>query len=269
MKELLVALAIVTTFMMSACNSDAEKVCAIWNDGQCMAWTDGATDGQDGIDGQDGLSAYELAVVGGFQGTEEEWLESLKGDAGDAGEPGVDGANGLDGLSAYELAVVAGFEGTLEEWLVSLVGEPGADGKPGAPGECPCQCEDGNCTCDSNSTIPPVEPPVLCPPLLDINDSDIHFLIWFDREDLGEYQMQHLIEAGYVPTLNASLSAPVTIEDPKGPGVDEPGMKVIDRDGTTIIYSVMPLLDNTMEGSLQHGMGLNFVQEVAPQVEPK
>ena len=27
----------------------------------------------------DGLSAYEVAVKNGFQGTEKEWLESLKG----------------------------------------------------------------------------------------------------------------------------------------------------------------------------------------------
>ena len=37
-------------------------------------------DGQDGKDGQNGQSAYELAVKNGFQGTEAEWLESLKYD---------------------------------------------------------------------------------------------------------------------------------------------------------------------------------------------
>lgn len=31
------------------------------------------------IPGKDGKSAYEIAVEHGFQGTEEEWLESLKG----------------------------------------------------------------------------------------------------------------------------------------------------------------------------------------------
>lgn len=31
------------------------------------------------FDGQDGKSAYELAVINGFEGTEKEWLESLKG----------------------------------------------------------------------------------------------------------------------------------------------------------------------------------------------
>lgn len=34
--------------------------------------------------GEDGLSAYEVAVKNGFSGTEEEWLESLKGEAAKA-----------------------------------------------------------------------------------------------------------------------------------------------------------------------------------------
>lgn len=63
-----------------------------------------------GKDGEDGASAYELAVAGGYEGTESEWLESLKGEAG---------------LSAYEVAVLQGYMGTAEEWLASLKGEPG------------------------------------------------------------------------------------------------------------------------------------------------
>lgn len=33
--------------------------------------------------GRDGLSAYEVAKKNGFTGTEQEWLESLKGPKGD------------------------------------------------------------------------------------------------------------------------------------------------------------------------------------------
>ena len=51
-----------------------------------------------------GLSAYEVAVKNGYQGTEEEWLLTL------------------NGKSAYELAVELGFTGTEEEWLKTLVG---------------------------------------------------------------------------------------------------------------------------------------------------
>ena len=36
-------------------------------------------DGLDGADGADGKSAYDIAVDNGFEGTEAEWLESLKG----------------------------------------------------------------------------------------------------------------------------------------------------------------------------------------------
>ena len=36
-----------------------------------------------GTPGKDGKSAYEIAVSKGFEGTEEEWLESLKGEAAD------------------------------------------------------------------------------------------------------------------------------------------------------------------------------------------
>lgn len=33
-----------------------------------------------------GKSAYEIALLNGFEGTEEEWLASLKGDKGDKGD---------------------------------------------------------------------------------------------------------------------------------------------------------------------------------------
>ena len=42
---------------------------------------DGA-DGQGGVVGADGKSAYDIAVDNGFEGTEDEWLESLKGKDG-------------------------------------------------------------------------------------------------------------------------------------------------------------------------------------------
>ena len=95
-------------------------------------------DGLDGKDGADGKSAYELAVEGGYTGTQEEWLASLKGEKGDQGQDGQNGIAGekgdpgADGKSAYELAVEGGYTGTQEEWLASLKGEkgdPGQDGK--------------------------------------------------------------------------------------------------------------------------------------------
>ena len=49
-----------------------------------------------------GQSAYEVAKENGFEGTEEEWLESLKGEPGKDGkdgEPGKDGNPGKDGYT--------------------------------------------------------------------------------------------------------------------------------------------------------------------------
>ncbi len=78
--------------------------------------------------GKDGKSAYELAVDSGFDGTKDEWLESLKG---------ADGVIGSDGESAYEIAVSNGFVGDEAQWLDSLNGEAGKDGKNGANGVTP------------------------------------------------------------------------------------------------------------------------------------
>lgn len=41
--------------------------------------------GDKGDKGDDGLSAYEVAVENGFVGTEQQWLESLKGRDGVGG----------------------------------------------------------------------------------------------------------------------------------------------------------------------------------------
>lgn len=54
-------------------------------------------DGLDGTNGKDGLSAYEIAKNGGFIGTEEDWLKSLKGADGAKGEKGEQGIQGEKG----------------------------------------------------------------------------------------------------------------------------------------------------------------------------
>lgn len=45
--------------------------------------------GDKGQDGMDGKSAYAIAVERGFAGTENEWLNSLKGEKGAAGPDGI------------------------------------------------------------------------------------------------------------------------------------------------------------------------------------
>ena len=76
--------------------------------------------------GEPGESAYEIAVRNGFPGTEQEWLDSLKGEKGDKGADGEDGEDGVEGdngapgeagKSAYELAKENGLvaDGVTEE----------------------------------------------------------------------------------------------------------------------------------------------------------
>lgn len=91
--------------------------------------------GDQGNTGSEGKSAYEIAVQNGFEGTELEWLNSLKGETGSAGEKGETGASGSDGLSAYQIAVNNGFDGTESEWLASLRGNDGVDGINGNDGK--------------------------------------------------------------------------------------------------------------------------------------
>lgn len=67
--------------------------------------------GPPGKDGKDGKSAYQIALDNGFVGTEQEWLDSLKGEKGEKGEKGDTGEQGATGEQ----------------------GEPGKDGADGAP----------------------------------------------------------------------------------------------------------------------------------------
>jgi predicted small secreted protein len=69
--------------------------------------------GPAGEDGTNGKSAYEIAVTNGFQGTEAEWLASLKG------------ADGKTAKTAYDFAVEQGFTGTETQWIASLKGTNG------------------------------------------------------------------------------------------------------------------------------------------------
>lgn len=91
-----------------------------------------------GAPGPEGPSAYDVAVAGGFVGTEAEWLATLvgaQGIPGNDGAPGADGADGVqgpDGPSAYQVAVAGGFVGTEAEWLASLVGPEGPAGAGGS-----------------------------------------------------------------------------------------------------------------------------------------
>ena len=119
---------------------------------------DGGGSGATGTSGADGASAFEIAVSNGFEGTQAEWLASLKGEKGDkgdkgdagergaTGEKGDTGAQGVQGekgdkgdkgdaftyadFTAAQLAALKGDKGDKGE-----KGETGAQGVQGAKGD--------------------------------------------------------------------------------------------------------------------------------------
>ena len=96
--------------------------------------------GANGEKGTDGKSAYQIAVEQGYQGSESDWLTSLKGDKGEKGNTGAKGnpgQDGTDGKSAYAIAVEHGYEDSEDKWLLSLKGEKGDAGVAGKDGFSP------------------------------------------------------------------------------------------------------------------------------------
>lgn len=65
------------------------------------------------------IDAYEIAVKNGFEGTEEEWLQSLKGEKGDRGSDGKDGKDGRNGIVDYTMAANA-LKGRVEGSVVAI-----------------------------------------------------------------------------------------------------------------------------------------------------
>lgn len=96
--------------------------------------------------GADGKSAYEIAVDNGFDGTETEWLDSLKGEKGETGaqgeqgvqgDKGETGAAGEDGVSVTHtwngtVLTITSASGTSS---VDLKGEKGDQGEQGIQGK--------------------------------------------------------------------------------------------------------------------------------------
>lgn len=78
-----------------------------------------------------GESAYEVAVRNGFEGTEQEWLESLKGKDGINGENGKDGYTPVKGVDYFD-----GEKGDKgDTGAQGPVGPQGPQGEQGIQGE--------------------------------------------------------------------------------------------------------------------------------------
>ena len=83
--------------------------------------------------GADGKSAYEIAKEFGFEGSEEEWLGSLRGPQGEQGPQGPMGPQGHSAYAAWK-ALPQNANGTVEEFIESLRGPMGPQGEKGEQG---------------------------------------------------------------------------------------------------------------------------------------
>ena len=91
-----------------------------------------------GVVGSEGKSAYQIWLDLGNTGTEQEFIDYLKGQDGKDGKDGrdgLDGEQGPAGESAYQAWLSLGNTGSIEDFLNTLKGEKGQDGNPGANGK--------------------------------------------------------------------------------------------------------------------------------------
>ena len=98
------------------------------------------TDGEPGDPGADGDSAYQLWIDEGNTGTEQEFLDSLKGTDGDPGE-------GTEGKSAYEVWIELGNTGTEQDFIAALSGPKGDPGLDGAKSLIKTSLEESGSNC--------------------------------------------------------------------------------------------------------------------------
>jgi len=116
--------------------------------------------GLKGDTGADGLSAYQIAVINGYQGSQSDWLASIVGDKGDKGEKGNPGkdfkivktfpsiaAMTGDGFSDGDFTMIASdvndqddgklyvWNGTSFTYIADLSGSQGIKGDTGKTGE--------------------------------------------------------------------------------------------------------------------------------------
>ena len=142
-----------------------------------------------------GKSAYEIAKENGFNGTETEWLASLKGEPGAPGAPGKDGE---DGKTPYV--------GDNGNWYIGAddTGKPsrGAKGEPGQDGVTPTfsieSVETGEPGTDAEVTMTGDAP-----------NHGLKFVI--PRGDKGDTGATPNLTIGSVTTLEAGQNATASI----------------------------------------------------------
>lgn len=84
-----------------------------------------------------GDSSYKVWLDAGNKGSQQDFLDSLRGETGKmgkTGEPGKDGLDIIDGGTTYDYWLAQGNKGTKEEFLDDMKGLPGKDGEDGEDG---------------------------------------------------------------------------------------------------------------------------------------
>lgn len=89
-------------------------LCRVTSDGSDATPTKVTANVIEFLKGKDGLNNYQIAVKHGYQGTEEEYLDSL---------------HGAPGKDLYQAAVERGYKGSFDDFLEQQKGAPGAPGK--------------------------------------------------------------------------------------------------------------------------------------------
>lgn len=105
------------------------KSCMVGGINECSNITIETIELESSLDiGRDGKSAYEIALSEGFEGSEAEWLASLKGEKGDKGDKGEKGDIGLTGPQGPQ-----GIQG--EQGVKGETGSQGIQGPIGPKGD--------------------------------------------------------------------------------------------------------------------------------------
>lgn len=105
--------------------------------------------------GARGLSAYQIAVVNGFSGNEQEWLNSLIGEQGQQGVQGVQGIQGERGIQGIQgERGLQGIQG--DQGIKGVQGEQGIQGIQGVQGVQGIAGDKYQTTSSSPITIPVV-----------------------------------------------------------------------------------------------------------------
>lgn len=115
-------------------------LCRVTSDGSDATPTKVAANVIEVLKGKDGLNNYQLAVKHGYQGTEEQFskdiipksnyerAKELQGFQGTE-EEYLDSLHGAPGKDLYQAAVERGYKGSFDDFLEQQKGAPGAPGK--------------------------------------------------------------------------------------------------------------------------------------------